>query len=34
VFDTAAKLSGLSESDVEELTKNCESGQSDVSGIA
>lgn len=32
VFNVAQRLSGLSEEDVEELTKNSENGQSDVSG--
>ena len=32
VYDTAAELSGISEADVDELTKNSVSGQSDDSG--
>lgn len=34
VFDVAQRLSGLSAADVEELTKNSASGQSDDSGTA
>ena len=34
VFDMASQLSGFSESDIDELTKNSESGQSDDSGTA
>ena len=32
VFNVASKLSGFSDSDIEDLTKNLESGQSDDSG--
>jgi hypothetical protein len=32
IYDAAAELSGLSEADVDELTKNSESDQSDDSG--
>ncbi len=32
LYDAAAELSGISEADVDELTKNSESGQSDDSG--
>ena len=34
VFNVASKLSGFSDSDIEELTKNSESSQSDDSGTA
>ena len=34
VFDVASKLSGFTDTDIEELTKNSESGQSDDSGTA
>lgn len=34
VFNAASKLSGFSDADIEEITKNLESGQSDDSGTA
>lgn len=33
VFDVASRLSGFSQTDIEEITKNSESGQSGDSGI-
>ncbi|MCP4539823.1 MAG: hypothetical protein GY832_22010 [Chloroflexi bacterium] len=34
IYDAGSRLAGMSSEDVEELVKNCESGQSDNSGLS